>query len=351
MSIRRILESAILAPSGDNCQPWEFFVEGDHVNILNVPARDTSLFNFRQRASLIAHGALIENMVIASSALGFETTLKTFPDRAKENFVASVELQRSEAKDEPLFLSIARRETNRKVYKNIPLTEEQRKALLSKAIGLPSVELRLLENPDGKKIIAKASGINDRLVFENPLLHRFLFEQLRWTEEEAKKTGDGLYVRTLELSAPEAVGFKLLRNHSLVQALNLFGLSEVVAKKARDLSLSSSAVGAVFIDGQRDENFLTAGRLVQRAWLETTRLGLSFHPMTGIAFLIQRVLAGETKDLSSDNINRIRKAHEMILSVFGTESGTPAMLFRIGHSDPPAARSLRLPLERVAKNL
>ena len=47
---KRILSSAILAPSGENCQPWKFEVKGSNIDVMNVKERDQSLYNWDQRA-------------------------------------------------------------------------------------------------------------------------------------------------------------------------------------------------------------------------------------------------------------------------------------------------------------
>src|SRR4030043_1479164 len=201
MSIKKILESAILAPSGDNCQPWRLYIKNNQINIINLPEKDTSLYNFRQRTSIIAHGALIENIMISSSTLGYKAKLKPFSNKTNPNLIATVELEKSDIKDEPLYPYITQRSTNRKPYRTVPLTPEQRSDLLKMTKYLNNGEIRLLEKPQAKALIAKAIGINDRLVFENQNLHRFLFEHIRWTEEEAQRTRDGLYVKTLELSS------------------------------------------------------------------------------------------------------------------------------------------------------
>ena len=349
MSIKKILESAILAPSGDNCQPWSFIVKGNQINIINLSERDTSLFNFCQRASLIAHGALIENILIASSASGYNIKLKAFPDNLNPSLIATVELGKSEVRDESLYPYITQRATNRKPYKSIPLTAKQRNTLLNTSSVFANAGVKLVEELDRKAFIAEAIALTDRLVFENPYLHSFLFEHIRWTEEEALKTRDGLYIKTLELSAPQAIGFRLLKNWSILQALNKFGLSKIAAKQAEKLCLSASAIGIIIVDGNTDKDFLTGGRLVQRLWLEATRMGLAFQPMTGLTFLIQRVLAKETKEISTEHIRLIMNAFDSIVSAFNLSKESMVMLFRIGHSSPPAARSLRLSVDQVVK--
>lgn len=349
MSIKKILESAILAPSGDNCQPWSLIVKGNQINIINLSERDTSLFNFCQRASLIAHGALIENILIASSASGYNIKLTPFPDNLNPNLIATVELEKSEVRDEPLYPYITQRATNRKPYKSIPLTAKQRNTLLNTSSVFANTGVKLVEELDRKAFIAEAIALTDRLVFENPYLHSFLFKHIRWTEEEALKTRDGLYIKTLELSVPQAIGFKLLKNWSILQALNKFGLSKIAAKQAEKLCLSASAIGIIIVDGNTAQDFLTGGRLVQRLWLEATRMGLAFQPMTGLTFLIQRVLAKKTKEISTEHIRLIMNAFDSIVSAFNISKESMVMLFRIGHSSPPAARSLRLSVDQVVK--
>lgn len=347
--IKAILETAISAPSGDNCQPWQFAINGKHLNIFNLPERDISLFNFRQRASLVAHGALIENILIASSALGFHAGLKTFPDKSNPNHIATIELNEAEPVDEPLYPYIKQRATNRKPYKDMPLSLEQRDKILHMAADLNSTAVRLTKTPLEKNEIADAISINDSIAFENRHIHKFLFDHIRWTEREALQTGDGLYVRTLELPAGQLMGFKLLKNWQIVRVLNKLGIPGIIARNAKTLCRSASAIGVITANSDSDISYLSCGRLVQRVWLEAARIGLSFHPMTGVTFLIQRMLSGETGGLSGRHIRRLENANERIRHVFGLKNETMAMTFRIGYSSPPSTRSLRFDLDTVVR--
>lgn len=349
MDIKNVLETATFAPSGDNCQPWRIVVKGGRIEVYNLPERDTSLFNFRQRASLVALGALIENVMIASSAIGYNAQLNLFPDRAKPQLVASIDLEQSDVRDEPLYPCIAKRTTNRKLYRPVPLTDEQKNCLQSAAGDLDG-KLLLADKPEEKLLLSQVAATNDRLAFENPHIHKFLFEHIRWTEKEAREAGDGLDIRTLELSPPEAAGFRLLKHWPVVRVLKNLGLSKAVAGQSKKHCLSASAIGCIVVGGNTDQDFLAGGRLVQRIWLEVTRLGLSFQPMTGITFLINRLLSGDSEGLTPEQIKEVREDHERLKSVFRLSSETVVMLFRTGHSDPPSARSLRLPLEKVVVN-
>ena len=111
--IKKIIEIAVNAPSGENVQPWKFRIKDDELYVYNIPERDQSPYNFMQRGSLVAHGALIENILIASSPIGLEANVSLFPDGSKEDLIAVVSFSKSTPKDESLFEYITKRSTNR----------------------------------------------------------------------------------------------------------------------------------------------------------------------------------------------------------------------------------------------
>jgi nitroreductase len=344
MKYHKIIEAAICAPSGDNCQPWNFKIEDDRIHLFNLPDKDTSLFNFQQRASLVAHGAVLENILIASSALGYLAKFSCFPDAGNDNFIATITLEEAQPRDEPLYPFIKLRSTNRRRYLPSPLTAEERGAISSAAKTTGTGKVLVVEDDQRKKALSEVIGLNDQLVFENPHLHSFLFDHVRWTDEEALKTKDGLDIKTLELAPPDVFAFRLFRNYSLLQTLNIFGVSKIVGNNARKLAQSASAIGLITMPGTRPLDYLNAGRVLQRAWLESSRMELSFQMMTGITFLMQQVREGSTEKLSPGNVTVIKRAFDKIVTTCDLKDETLAVMFRIGHSDPPRARSLRLPV-------
>src|SRR5687768_12107113 len=73
---RQIVSSGVLAPSGDNLQPWILESNGESLHMSIDTSRDRSLYNFRYRASLISLGALIENVTIAAGEFGLEADIE-----------------------------------------------------------------------------------------------------------------------------------------------------------------------------------------------------------------------------------------------------------------------------------
>jgi nitroreductase len=347
--LRTILKAAIQAPSGDNCQPWTFHVQDNVVDLYNRPERDTSLYNVDQSASLVAHGALLENLQIAAVAQGLRAQFTTFPDPAQENLVARVTLAAGKAENEPLNAAIARRATNRRSYRGTPLAAVEQQALQRAIDAVTGTRLHLAGERSKIATVAKIIRLNDRLVFSNRYLHAFLFDHVRWNEREAVATRDGLDLKTLELNLFDRVGFRLLRNWPLIEKLGKVGVAAIASQSAQKLAKSASDIGLVTAPGETSEDLLRCGRAMQRVWLEATRLGLGFQLMTGITFLMMRVRRGATAELAAWQVEAITAAEQELRGVFRLATEVPVILFRVGHCAEPSARSLRLPLEQVVQ--
>lgn len=348
--IYKIIEAGIKAPSGDNCQPWKFQVDGNRIDLFNVPERDTSLYNYKQRASLVSHGACIENMLIAASKYGFRTELSYFPTSDDQRHVARLILSDSEILNEPLFAAISERSINRKSYQSGELSPEAADNIRQAATNtdVPGCSLKLLLGKE-KETAADIVALSDRLVFENPHLHGFLFDHIRWNQEEAELTRDGLDIRTLELAPQDKMLFPLLKHYGFVRFISMFGATRMIAANARKLMLSASAGGIITIADPSPESWLNAGRMLERVWLETTRQGLAFHLMTGITLMVQRIRDGEHDRVNHNNISLVKSADSLFSELTESKSEV-ALLFRIGTCNQPTARSLRFGVDTVMQS-
>ncbi|MBI4359145.1 MAG: hypothetical protein HY577_00955 [Candidatus Nealsonbacteria bacterium] len=347
---KKIIGKAVWAASGDNSQPWRFVLENDGFYIFNLSDRDIPLYNWGQRGSLVAHGGLIENVKILASQEGYETKVNLFPDPDETDLVAQISLEKSEKKREPLADFIRERATNRRPYQNSALTDDQRQQLLMTVDEIGAGRLILLEDPAQRKLAAEASSVNEIIVLETPELHRQFFRHVVWTEKEERAKRTGLYVKTLEMTPPQELIFKLFSHWRAAQILNKLGFSKLVAKSNAELYATGAAMGAIIFTDNRAENFVLAGRLLQRLWLKATQMGMSLHPITGVLFLMQRILAQEVAGgLKPEQVEMIGRAHQKIVDLLGIrqDQGTIAMFFRLGFSQPPSAHSSRLQPEIV----
>ena len=341
-TLNSIIEYGVKAPSGDNCQPWVFNWKGERLFVINDERRDTSLYNVKNIASLIAHGALLENMQIAAEGLGYEMTTVLFPYGDQERVVAEVQFKKATNKTDNLLPFIKKRCTNRWPYKRMRLDSHAMGLLQSTANEAKAGELFIVEDQKEKEITARAASLNDRLLFENQRLHDFLFDHIRWNREEAEATRDGMDIKTLGLSALQSRLFSFLKSWQVVTKLNLLGFSRLVPFQSYQLCKDSSALGLILMHEVSPKAFVLGGRLLERIWLTATSLGLAFQPMTGITFLIQRLYMEDGKELSDTHKRLIHKAEEELKKVFPIDKEKAMiMLFRIGYASPPPVMSLR----------
>lgn len=346
--VKAIIEDGIYGISGDNSQPWRFEVGGEKLDILNIPDRDNPILNVRQRGSYVAHGSLIENMIISASSKGYKTDLKLFPDSSNSNLVARLSFAKDFVKNEPLHPYIKKRSTNRKPYSVVPLKEQEKAQLLAAADFVGGGELRFSEEPDDKKIIGKALAVTEQIALTTKELHQLFFKDMIWTEKEEREKKHGLFIKTLELPPPARLIFKLIKHWPVMRVFNLLGFYKLAALGNAKVYVSSGAHGAILVP-DNDQDFVTAGRIMQRVWLTATKLGLFMQPVTGVLFLRQR-MKFDPKPFNEKQVMMVKEAYGTLEKAFGAYPGVIAMLFRIGAAEPPSARSSRMEPEIIFKN-
>lgn len=339
--IRSIIESAVQAPSGDNSQPWRFEVHEDHIDIYNLVGRDATLFNFKNRGDFLAHGALIENMVIAAEHFGYGAKVALLPEPGRSDHTATVYLEKTAEKMEAtLFNAIRERATNRRAYKAYALTAEE-KQRIEQMKGAGGAEVRLADGREEVDRLATIVSLNERLLLENKHIHDFLFSIIRWTDEE-ERGKPGMHIKTLELAPPQRFAFRRFQSWKFVQCANKIGASKFIAKENAKGYASSSAIGAIIMQGDAPKDFMQAGRLLERMWLTLTDNGFSLQPVTAVAYLAQRIQAGAAGELSAEHQELVKRADEETRKILGIGNETIAMVFRIGKGDAPSARSIKL---------
>ena len=348
--LEAILKAGVSAPSGDNLQPWRFYAREGSLLVRHDATRDTSLYNVRGLASFIALGAAVENITIAASTYGYHSDVTYLPEGEFADIAACLSFRKG-AKSDPLAQVIFQRCVNRKPYTKQSLASEVLANLDREASKFPAVTVQWLrESPDLYRL-AKSVTQADRLLFENPHLHKQLFSCLRWTGEEVQKTRDGLPVATLELGTLGTQAFRSLQSWRLVSILNWLGFSRMAARRSGKLMRKSSAAGLITVSKISSETFLQAGRAFERLWLKATLQGLALQPMTGFVFLQLRSALGEYEGLTPAQLHLLENLRRQLAAIFTLpNSAIPAMLFRVGVGPAPSGRTIRRPVSAVSDN-
>jgi nitroreductase len=330
--MQKIIEAGVRAPSGENCQPWRFVADDNGVTIYNIPERDLSLYNFNQLGSYVAHGALIENLVIAASSFDYLSSVHLFPHDSDRNCIARIGFTKDIKKiADPLNQYVNQRVSNRSSYRTTPFPESDRRTLIdvSKHFN-DGGRVVFVEDIARKRRLGRALSYADQLLFENAKLHDFLFEHIHWSLEDSLKNKTGFYIKELGLAGPQEAVFKLLRKDAWLRLLKKIGFPKMAAKGNVNLYSKVSGLGAVVMKDNDKTSFVNGGRLMERLWLTATRLGYSIQPLTAIIFFEQRIIANAAHDFLPEQIEGVKKSYAVIQKEFGLGNDTAVMLFRIG---------------------
>jgi molybdopterin/thiamine biosynthesis adenylyltransferase len=347
-TVQALVSFAALAPSGGNSQPWHFVYRKRQLDCYRVPERAETALDFRGWYSQLALGAAVENMFLAAPSLGLGMACKLFPEGPESTLVCSVELKRlsEEVALDPLFSQIKTRMTNRLRGQRSALSAENTEALLMAACEA-NAELRLLTSPSQLEAIGKVLGQVDRIVMLEPEFHSDLMGELRWSPEEAKRTRDGIDVRSLELSNVDRAALELVARPRVVAAINRLGGGGALGTITRKWIDSASAVGLLLIGEKTEDRYFQGGRAMQRVWLTATSRGLALQPITVITAIHARAKHAPAT-LSARALKIFNELLPKYLELFDhPEEMTDVFLFRLHQEGMPKLRALRRSVEEI----
>jgi nitroreductase len=336
-----ILHSATQAPSGDNSQPWRFRIDADSISILNTVGKDYSPYNYKERGSIFAIGAAVENAVITANSFHLRTDVSLFPDQSDPDVVATLRFQPSETlSKDPLAPYVESRMTNRKPYAKKALHGDHRTELLNVFHSASGCSLSLIETSSSIARFGKLVSLSDQLIFEEQAIHDAIFSSIRWTRDE-EQANRGMYIKTLELPPPALLLFKHLRHWSNAQRLNRISIARFIAAQSAKVYSHSAAIGMITIPNEDSKEYVMAGRAFERLWLTATKLGIQLQPMAALPYLAQRITEGSAEELSENHQRQIQEQYDEIRSLFSNPPGITAMMFRVGYGPLPSAHSLK----------
>jgi molybdopterin/thiamine biosynthesis adenylyltransferase len=349
--IERILDLARWAPSGDNTQPWTFETDGsDRVVVRGRETGKDGVYDLDFRSRQLALGALLETLAIAAGSCLRLARVRRRPGEGCLP-VFDVDLTPDErVVPDPLVDAIPERSAQRRALKTRRLTPQERGEL--EAAVAPGYTVRWLEGRGrvGTALLNfRTAGLRLSLPEAYPV-HRDVVE---WG---ARTSFDRIPDQALGV---DPLTRKLMRwvmkSWARVRATGYLG-GTLVPRIEMDL-LPGLFCGAHFalVAGRRAESvdeFVAAGRALQRFWLTATALGLQLQPE--MAPVIFRRYAAGAVDFTREPWARraavgIRSRFDALL---GEDRGERTVFFgRIGEGRAARARSLRLPLEHLRQRV
>ncbi|GMQ29382.1 Rv1355c family protein [Algoriphagus confluentis] len=345
--LNEIIAQANQAPSGGNVQPWIWIYDKKGLlHLFHDKERSHSMLDYKGTGSLIAFGAALENVRLVSAKLGIEVEILSHVADFEENCIATVRFL-SKLKNSlkvPYFdlaEGIGLRCTNRKNSKRILLDQEVIQGFqnLAKEGGL---ELKIAEtDQDLEKLAGIVGGMDRMRLFHEEGLMDFI-KEVRWTEEDAKRTRDGIDLATLELSGTEKAAMGLLRDARTVKFFRKFLMGYGLTKISKDTMTSASVVMALQGKDFSAQAYLNAGTVLQRIWIKANMLGISFQPVTAMLFIFHRVLRDSQHGFSKKEEAEIIKLKSEFDQLFNNDSDVcPLFMFRLNQAGEPSIRAYR----------
>ena len=347
--LESILDDARWAPSGDNTQPWRFEVAGPrHVVVHGFDTRDHCVYDIDGHPSHIALGALVETMAIAASGHRLGTAVALRPGQPDTAPILDVKFEPADGNPSPLLACIRTRAVQRRSMSLKRLTPDQKLAL----------EVSL--GPDNKVVWRET--LNERFKMASLL---FTSAKIRLTMPEAYEVHKSIIEWNAQFSEDrvpdQAVGLdpmalKLMRfamaSWTRVEFLNKWLAGTVMPRLELDFVPGIACAAHFVITSARPavsvNDFLAAGRAVQRFWLTATKLGLQLQPELTPLIFSAYVRQGRTFTQASRPQHEAHGVALQLRRLIGPRAAELAVFMgRVGSGKPARARSLRLPLARL----
>lgn len=344
-----ILEAARFAPSGGNAQPWKFFWNKQILFIFHDAHYSHSLLDYNRSGSMIAFGAMLENIRISASSMQLDVIVDTLPLDAEDSLIAAVQFKtNTSAKRHELAEYIGFRNTNRTVIDRTPLRVDDADLLTSVVQTIPGAGLQIFESEESLKVFDDLLTDTERLRFIHPQGHYDTFvNELRFTQEEILSTSDGLDVNTLNLKASDVAALSIARDAKAISFLHRHRKGSGFKKISSKNILNASAICVLTMPGNDAESFLNGGRALELLWLEATRLGVAFQPIAQIIFMTELLTKKGSELLNNHERTELSRIKRQFTSMLADQTMQPVFVFRLCYSDTPAVKALRKPLERL----
>lgn len=342
--VRHLIEAAIRAPSGDNCQPWKFTVDNNNRLLVSIiPERAKSFFDSSHRATFLSIGAVVENLRVEAGFRALKTDIEYLPAQNPDEPAVAISLTPTEARTvtEATRQAMMDRTVNRRPFFRGRPDSATKQALVANPV--PGTKTTIFTERSSIRTWSRLIYLADRIRYSHPTIHEELFGKIRLSREQIESQRTGLEYDRLGIGPGSTVILKLLKPWQRMQRLSKIGVDAALSNQSRMLAASSGAIGLVTIPDHEVESWIRSGEQVQRVWTKAQELGVSIHPMTVALYLSQRY--------QSEGMTNFLPQHEPWLKEISAglapilQDRVGAMVFRIGNAMKMSKPSVRLPIE------
>jgi nitroreductase len=311
-----LVETACLAPSLHNSQPWRWSFDGGALDLDADHSRVGHHTDSTGREVILSCGAALDHLQVAAAAAGWQTAITRYPDLHDRDRLASVSFTHgftADAHDRELSAAISHRRTDRLAFAP-PEPWDELEGRLRAVVHGTAAEFDVVDD-NGRPALADASRRTEQ--------HRrddasYRYELLWWTGRS--HTSDGIPPSALP-SSTEA------RHLDIARDFPVYDDGDRSPAIGRDQS--KILVLSTFDDSH--QNTLECGEALSRVLLECTAAGFATCPLT--------------------HMIEVHDSREMIRRLIGRRA-QPQVLIRVGRAlptDTPAVRTPRRPVGEVLR--
>lgn len=348
----RVLDLARWAPSGDNTQVWRFEITGDDsFNIHSFDTRDHVVYDIDGHPSQLSLGALLETIRIAASVYRHRVDVhrsQPSDDDRRQRFAVKL-LPDEQIQPDPLAPYITTRTVQRRKLSTQPLSTSE-KAALEKALGA-HFRIVWLEGASKRRQMASLLFANAKIRLTMPEAFEVHRSVIEW---DSQFSADKMPDRAIGM---DPFGLKLMKwamqSWSRVNFMNHYLAGTWLPRIQLDLVPALGCAAHFMLlaptPPQSVDDYVEAGKVMQRFWLTATSLGLQLQPeMTPLIFAAY-VRTGKRFSATAGLWEQAERLTQRFGAMVGSDTlARAAFMGRIGHGPAATSRSTRLSLDQLA---
>jgi len=172
--------------------------------------------------------------------------------------------------------------------------------------------------------------------------HRDFMEEIRWSEEEEKESGDGVNIWTADITEKDFAGFKACKEYRALELTRKWGMGTKFVDQFRKTIDAAGAIGLITMPSNSDENLFNGGIALQRAWLAATKHNIAFQPQSPATLLFYRLAFGGGDLMDKETKSFIESIKPKFDAIFDLpEDKTAVFMFRLAITDKKPIKSYR----------
>jgi hypothetical protein len=316
-AIRDAIESAVLAPSVHNTQPWRFRLTSEGLEISLDRQRQLPVLDPSGRQMVLSAGCALFNARVSLAASGRSVTVERFPDDSHPDLLARLHVSEAGPAStdlEALYEAAKLRQTNRRSFSPDPVPVELVTRLVE-ATRSEGAVLHTLADEDDRQTLARLSQHADAQQVTSPA---YRAELRSWTTDDSTRL-DGVRAQVV----PHVDGTA----HDDIPIRD-FDTRGAGALPAETHSSTGQCLLILGTSGDGPDSWVHGGEALERVWLEVTRAGFAASVFTQVI---------EVPGLRAQLREELR-----LLS-------HPQLVLRVGHASA-TTRSLRRPVKDMLEN-